>query len=149
MLLIFSMGCTSQATTAASPLLLTSPVLTTASFITLDSTRWQLQTYIDPKGNPTELLPGSQITIAFQTGQMVGLAGCNSYFTSYQVSSAQLTVSPVSITEKYCTAPGGLMQQESQYLHVLQSVQGFKIVDLRLQLLGNAGQTLLTYTPLP
>lgn len=133
---------TSTAAPAATVLVATGAVLG------LDGTSWLLQSYIDLKGNSLDVLPGSQVELTFQNGQLVGLSGCNSYFGSYQVQDDLLAFSRFDHTEKFCTSPGGLMDQEAQYLQTLGTVRSFKLVDGRLQLLDLGGQTVLTYIPL-
>ena len=123
-------------------------LVSTGTIVSLDGTQWLLQSYIDLKGNLLDVLPGTEITISFQNAQVVGAAGCNSYFAEYQLQIDRLAFTPFSITEKYCTGPEGLMDQERQYLQTLGTVKRFKIVDGRLQLLDVGGQTVLTYTPL-
>jgi heat shock protein HslJ len=123
-------------------------LVSTGTIVSLDGTQWLLQSYIDLKGNLLDVLPGTEITISFQNAQVVGAAGCNRYFAEYQLQIDRLAFTPFSITEKYCTGPEGLMDQERQYLQTLGTVKRFKIVDGRLQLLDVGGQTVLTYTPL-
>jgi heat shock protein HslJ len=136
-----------QSFTTASPP--ATPFLVTAAMTSLEGTQWLLQSYIDLKGNVVDVLPGTEITLTFQNGKMVGLAGCNNYYTDFQAQADRLAFSQVSLTNKYCTSPEGLMDQEIQYKQTLGTVKRYKIVDQRLQLLDIGGQTVLTYAALP
>lgn len=123
-------------------------LVSTGAIVSLDGTGWLLQSYIDLKGNALDVLPGTEIDITFQNARVVGVAGCNSYITKYELQSDQIGFDLFEVTEKYCTAPEGIMDQEDQYLQTLGTVRRFKLVDGRLQLLDSGGQTVLTYTPL-
>ena len=73
--------------------------------------------------NEEPLLPGTAITLQFLQGELVGFAGCNTYtceYTatdngdgSYSVAIGQLTTSRLS-------CPQDIMDQENEYLKVLQ-----------------------------
>lgn len=123
-------------------------LVATGAVLSLDGSSWLLQSYIDLKGNSLDPLPGLPVEATFQNGQVVGLAGCNTYIAAYQVQGELLSISPIEFTEKLCTSPDGLMDQERQYLQTLGTVRSYKLVDGRLQLLDVGGQTVLTYTPL-
>jgi hypothetical protein len=45
----------------------------------------------------------------------------------------------------YCGEPEGTMEQEARYLGLLESVAGHRIDADRLDLLNDAGETLLSY----
>jgi heat shock protein HslJ len=126
----------------------TIPIFATASFVALEGTQWRLDEYINRKGNPGEPLPGTSISLTFQNGQIVGQMGCNSYIGQYQIQSDQLIISPPIVTEKFCASPEGLMDQESNFIKMLQSASSFKIIDQRLQILNSQGQTILTFSSL-
>jgi heat shock protein HslJ len=123
-------------------------LVSTGSITSLDGTSWLLQSFIDLKGNTLDVLPGTVINITFQNARVVGLAGCNSYITKYELQSDRIGFDLFELTEKYCTGLDGLMDQERLYLQTLGTVKRFKLVDGRLQLLDVGGQTVLTYTPL-
>lgn len=114
----------------------------------LEGTQWLLQSYVDLKGNPIDVLPGTQVEITFQNAQVLGSAGCNSYIARYQIQADRLDFSTFEGTSKFCTDPEQIMDQEAQYLQTLGTARRFKIVDGRLQLLDVSGQTVLTFIPL-
>ena len=70
----------------------------------LDGTSWTLTAY-----RKTRPIPGTTITITFETGELHGSAGCNSYFGSYEVSGSTIAVSEVAMTEMACMEPEGVM----------------------------------------
>ncbi len=80
-------------------------LVSTGAIVSLDGTGWLLQSYIDLKGNALDVLPGTEIDITFQNARVVGVAGCNSYITKYELQSDQIGFDLFEVTEKYCTAP--------------------------------------------
>ena len=147
-LLLFLASCTLTLPQSTPTLVPEATMLvSTGTIVSLDGTQWLLQSYIDLKGNALDVLPGTEINITFQNARVVGVAGCNSYITEYQLQSDQIGFDLFELTEKYCTSPEGLMDQERLYMQTLGTVKRFKVVDGRLQLLDVGGQTVLTYTP--
>ena len=90
----------------------------------------------------TPLIPGTEITAAFEDGQVHGQA-CNSYGGSYTVSGDKLTVRELFMTEMACLDPEGIMQQEGQYLEMLAMASSFKISGQELRIVSSAGGELV------
>ena len=123
----------------ASLLLLTvsacSPALNSnTSSVKLDDGIWILQTYGDP-ANPKTVLEGTLIFAEFDesTGQVTGNAGANSYFGGYEVGDTTLTIpGPIGATEMYRMEPEGVMDQEQEYLSLLQQSETYLIIGEQL-----------------
>ncbi len=113
----------------------------------LEGVTWRLVSFIDRKGNQKSVLPDTNVTVEFESEQVRGNAGCNQYFASYQVDGERLSFSSAGMTEMFCTAPDGIMEQEVEYLSTLGRVVTYSVVDGRLQMFDDLGQTVLTYTP--
>jgi len=80
---------------------------------------------------PAKLEP--PITFRIDKVQIVGSAGCNSYFAAYSsAGSGQLKVSAPGATRKAC-APS-IMEQETRYLKALQDVTSYSFLAGRLAL---------------
>ncbi len=112
----------------------------------LEGTSWILQSYGEP-GNPNDILTDTEITAEFisSAGTVKGSAGCNSYSGSYQLAASQLSIpGPIAVTEMYCLEPEGVMEQEQQYLALLQAAESYSTEDGELQI--NCGQQVLVYT---
>ena len=90
-------------------------------------------------------LPGSQITLRFENGQVSGNAGCNSYGGAYQVNGNQVKFEQVISTMMACTDQS-MMDQESAYLGFLGKVQSFALAEGQLQLYRSGGEA-LTFVP--
>ncbi len=113
----------------------------------LEGTRWALDSYLAAEGEMAAVLPGVEIMAQFQEGQVVGSAGCNSYFGSYEVDGDSLTIGALGATEMYC-GPEEVMDQEGAYLAALGSASSYSITGDRLQISGPQGHTVLTFSVL-
>lgn len=114
--------------------------------ISLEGNLWGLKSYLNADGQLAEIIPGSKVTAEFIGGTVSGLAGCNNYFGSYELSDNDLTIGQVGMTEMYCAEPVGLMEQEGQYLTALQSAVSYQIEDDQLLIMNAAGETVLVYS---
>ena len=88
----------------------------------LDGTSWILKMY-----GGASLIPGTEITLAFEEGQVRGSSGCNTYGGSYQVDGDKITMSDLFMTEMACLDPAGVMDQELEYLELLRDAQAFQV----------------------
>ncbi len=129
-------------------LLLSSMIgLTSCSYgSSIEDMDWVLQSYGE-FGNLKDVLTDTEITAEFVSseGTVEGSAGCNSYSGSYEVKNSQLSIpGPIAATEMYCMEPEGVMEQERQYLEILQAAKGYSVEDGELQI--NCGGQVLVYT---
>jgi len=90
--------------------------------IVLEEHLWLLQTY----GTNT-VTPGTQITANFEDNTVSGSAGCNTYSGSYERTSTDLTVGALATTRMNCSEPEGTMEQETEFLTLLQNSSSFDI----------------------
>lgn len=112
----------------------------------IEDTGWVLQSYGE-FGNLKDVLTDTEITAEFVSseGTVEGSAGCNSYSGSYEVKNSQLSIpGPIAATEMYCMEPEGVMEQERQYLEILQAAKSYSVEDGELQI--NCGGQVLVYT---
>jgi uncharacterized lipoprotein YbaY len=107
--------------------------------IVVEEHLWLLQTY----GTNT-VLPGTQITAKFKDNQVSGFSGCNTYSGSYERTTINLTVSALSVTQMICTTPEGVMEQETQYLTLLQNSAFFNIAE-QFSIINEANEKILIY----
>jgi len=106
----------------------------------LEDTKWVLQSYGEP-GNIKDTLAGTEITAEFVSsgGTVRGSAGCNSYFAGYEVEGNQISMpGPIGATEMYCVEPEGIMEQEQEYLEMLQNAETYDIKDDQLRIFTGA-----------
>jgi heat shock protein HslJ len=145
---------------AAAPLAALAPVLAAGALggaaapafaAELEGAPWRLVSYAGPGGQQRPVLPGTEVTATFQQGQLSGSAGCNEYNAGYQVTpdAGLLRISPAAATQRFCTEPAGVMQQETAYLQALGRVARYALLGDDLTLRDAAGAVLLAYTPQP
>ncbi len=112
----------------------------------LTGTLWTLESYSLEGDVVSSVIAGTTVTAEFAPdGNVTGSAGCNRYFAAYEVSGKTMTIGPAGSTKMYCGEPEGIMEQEARYLSLLESVAGCRIDGDRLDLLDEAGKTLLSY----
>jgi heat shock protein HslJ len=110
----------------------------------LEDVAWILESYGEP-GNLTAVIADTKITAEFVSADetLKGSAGCNSYFGSYELKGSQLSIpGPIAATEMYCMEPKGVMDQEQQYLAILQLAERYEIDDHKLTIYCD-GQVLI------
>lgn len=95
--------------------------------------------------NGQGIIDSSRITLTFtENGRVQGLAGCNRYNGTYQLTGAGLRIEQVTQTRMAC-APA-LMQQEEKMLDTLTSVTHFRLDNAgALRLEGREGKALKAY----
>ncbi len=128
----------------------------------LDGTHWSL---VSLQGHhPIE---GTRVTLHFADGFIQGSAGCNDYRPliidsddkTYQyritrddppiegtAESGALTIPNFIITEKDCSSPEGVMQQEHVYVETLRDAAAYRIINERLEIDTAQGETILVFT---
>jgi heat shock protein HslJ len=103
---------------------------------------------IDIYGKQTALSPALEntgVTVLFDSeeGKVTGSAGCNNYFAGYDLDGTNLSISPIASTEMYCGEPAGLMDQEYNYLTLLQRAKTFEIQKDRLSIYTDDEQVII------
>jgi len=113
--------------------------------VVLVDTVWVLQSYGE-LGNLKDILTDTEITAEFVSfeGTVKGIAGCNSYFGTYEIEGSQLLIpGPIGATEMYCMEPEGIMEQEQQYLTTLGTAESYEIDGDELKI--NCGSQVLVF----
>lgn len=115
-----------------------------AQAVALEGTDWSLKFLLaNQKAAPT--IPGATITAAFAGGKLSGNAGCNSYTANYTLQNEALSISNLAVTEKACSDPQGVMEQEQQFLTNLTAATRLIQLGNILQLLNADGETVLAF----
>ncbi len=101
----------------------------------LAGTRWEVGNYNNGRDALVSLIPDSSINMAFGTdGQLTGNSGCNTYFAPYQTSGSTITIGQPGGSQRLCTEPEGIMEQEAEFLAAVQSAATFSINGNRLEI---------------
>jgi heat shock protein HslJ/uncharacterized coiled-coil protein SlyX len=111
-----------------------------AAVLSPEGVEWTLATLA---GEP--VAEGSDITLFLSGGEVVGNAGCNSYFGSYELSGDTLTFpNPFGVSLKFCE--DAVMAVENMYLPLLQDTATFALTDEgALELADSSGTVQLVY----
>ncbi|MCP4303757.1 MAG: META domain-containing protein [bacterium] len=86
-------------------------------------------------GAMTAPISGTELTASFEDGSVNGIAGCNSFFASYEVDGSSVTVGPAGATMAFCATPEGIMEQETTYLTLISTADSFTREGDRLELM--------------
>jgi len=116
------------------PLLFTAGCTSTESD-GLEDVTWALEQYGE-KGNLNDVIEGSTVTATFdsQEDRLQGSAGCNHYFGGYEVNKEKLSISQIGSTEMYCMDPEGVMDQEQDFLQILQKAESYRVYGNELRI---------------
>jgi heat shock protein HslJ len=109
----------------------------------LDGTAWVLA---DLPGHAR--VPGSSITLRFESGRASGTDGCNRYSFAYTGTGSKLEFQPSGISTQMACAPE-LMKQAAAFTTSLTRTKAFGMVSGRLQLLDADGTVVARFDPQP
>jgi heat shock protein HslJ len=106
--------------------------------IDLDGTAWLLNSL-----NGDAPIAGSEITLSFEEAKLTGRSGCNLYSGDYAIEGeGTFQAGPFEVTEMACLDPMGVMDQEVDYLQILQGASTIGREDDELTIQGG-GNTLV------
>jgi heat shock protein HslJ len=105
------------------------------------TTSWTLQEL-----NGQAPIPDTEITLHFEANNLNGDAGCNTYSGDYEINGNRIFIREILATEVACPEPTGVMEQEQRYLETLREVSHFRLINDRLELQNEAGETVLVYS---
>jgi heat shock protein HslJ len=109
---------------------------------------WQLDSYA-ADGVAVDVPAEVTVTLYLSDGDVVGNAGCNSYFGSYIIDATSLSFpTPLASTLMLCEGPG--QDIETTYLATLSTVAGWTIDEVGALRLSDAeGTEILVYSEPP
>ena len=87
-------------------------------------------------------IAGSRIALIVEDTSFGGYSGCNWYGGGYQVSGTSLRMSGVFGTERACSHPQGVLEQEARYLAALVKSELFQTTPAEVTILAAGGTTL-------
>lgn len=95
----------------------------------LAGTRWEVVNFNNGRDGLVTPLPSTRLTLEFGVdGSLGGSSGCNTYMTAYRLNGGNLTIDPPAGTQRVCTEPDSIMEQESDFITgALPSAATFRI----------------------
>ena len=108
----------------------------------LTSGRWQLLSYSSPASGQKTVIPGTEITARFgPDGSLSGSGGCNNFSGGFMAFDQTLRVSNVTSSKALCPEPAGVMEQEADFLTLLQQAGRLAISAGQLTVYDSAGNS--------
>jgi heat shock protein HslJ len=105
--------------------------------------RWRVTRYMNAGDGLSTVLPGTTITLEFGRDNNVAGMACNSYAGLWSVNGDALTIGDLIATERACTSPPGVMQQESDYFTALRSARTWSVQGNQLTLAHPRGTAVI------
>ena len=94
----------------------------------LTAPQWHLVTYRGDDGRDIPAI--GAVTLQFNPdGTLYGTGGCNQYTATYTVEGELITLRSLAFTERYCTEPSGIMDQETEFLSRLSNTTRYHVSD--------------------
>ena len=108
--------------------------------VSLTATPWIVSRYNNGRGGMTSVIIGTEITANFtEDGVVSGSAGCNSYNAPFEAEEDMISIGLVAVTQKLCSEPEGMMEQEAEYLSALQNAAVYTISEDRIEIRDEGG----------
>ena len=98
---------------------------------------WEVTSY-DAGTALVSPIAGSSATATFDSTQISGTGGCNTFSGPYSVDGDAITVGPLAATLRACADPA-VEQQEQRYLQALALAKSYAVVGNRLDLFREDG----------
>jgi len=155
-LVVVLSGCTGQTLPpahAVSPVVAMTeqPIVSGTPVIqqTILDTTWKLGWYDDTKGIWSSVISGSTITATFGDNEKVtGSGGCNKYSTDFHLGNTpMLWIRRPVESNGQCSAPTGVMHQESAFFTDLSRSQNYSISNGQLLIFDSANRRILQFDP--
>lgn len=109
--------------------------------LSLSGTEWVLALI-----NNREIVQGAEVTLSFDDSTASGISGCNSYGGGYTTDpGGTIAFDEMVQTLMLCTEPTGVMELEEDYIDTLRLAQSYRVVNDRLEIQDQAGNTILEY----
>ena len=90
-------------------------------------------------------IQAAQQTLNFtEDGKINGNAGCNEYFSNYEVDGNKLSISPIGSTRMFCGE--GLIAEETAFLTALEKAASYRISGDSLQIFAADETTLISFS---
>lgn len=117
----------------------------------LAGTRWELVNFNNGRDGLVTPLADTRLTMEFGAdGSLGGSSGCNTYMTAYRLNGGNITIDPPAGTQRVCTEPAGIMEQEVDFLTgALPSAATFRIDGSTLEIRTAGNQVVVIANRIP
>ena len=113
----------------------------------LPGSSWTVIGYNNGRGGVVSVLTGTEASVAFgPEGTLTGSTGCNGFSASYRTEGdGSITIGPAMATRMACDQPGGIMDQEQEFLAALGTAATFRITGARMEVRTAEGSIAATF----
>jgi heat shock protein HslJ len=102
---------------------------------------WRVISYNNGRQAVVSTLAGTNLTMAFSNdGRVAGSAGCNNFTAPYKLEGNKLAIGPTAATRRMCASPEKVMEQEREFLNMLETVATARFEGGRLELRTAGGE---------
>jgi heat shock protein HslJ/uncharacterized protein YraI len=117
----------------------------------LAGTRWEVVNFDNGRGGLVTPLPDTRLTMEFGAdGTLIGSAGCNTYTAAYRVNGNNISIDPPASTQRVCSEPEGIMDQEAEFLtNALPSAATFSLDGNMLEIRSAGNQIAVLANRIP
>ena len=129
------------------PATVTPEIVTEQSPSVLEGVSWTLTSYRNDIGDWTPVLANAPVSLTFADGEVKGSAGCNRYFSTYQIDGQSLTLGDIASTMMICS--DDIASQEQDFLTDLSQVVAFQIKEDTLNMYDAAVTPILRFNATP
>ncbi|GMQ78617.1 MAG: hypothetical protein BMS9Abin02_1140 [Anaerolineae bacterium] len=112
----------------------------------LTTGRWLLQSYSPPSGGLKRPISGTEITARFGVdGSLSGSSGCNNYSGGFTAYDQTLRTNRLTSSQQLCQKPNGIMEQEGEFLLLMQQASKMRISAGQLTIFDSVGNRILEF----
>lgn len=104
--------------------------------------QWEVSALIGESGDLEPPIDGSFLTATIAESSIEGFSGCNNYNGGAALNGSDVSIGPLASTLKACPLPEGLMEQEGNYLSLLQAADTWETTDKGVDLVSE-GETVV------
>lgn len=110
---------------------------------TLEGVKWEVSGFNNGRQAVVGTVTGTTLTLSFQSGNVTGSSGCNTYRASYKTDGKRIFIGPVAVTRMTCDGKG-VMEQEREFLAALETAKKWTIESGMLDVHRADGERVLT-----
>jgi heat shock protein HslJ len=100
----------------------------------LAGTAWVITGFNNGREAVVSPIIDTTLTLEFGDTQISGNAGCNTYSGEYTTEGDTITIVTAAVTQRMCSAPEGVMEQEAEFLAALQTAATYRVQGSRLDM---------------
>ncbi len=110
-----------------------------------EGTIWQFEFLNTGKGAWIPILPGTSVTAVFDGDTISGSSGCNEYTGTVTRDGQSASIGGIAVTNRMCTEPEGVMEQEANYLEQLETTGNILVYTRSFELFNTEKEPIMLF----